>query len=509
MKAPIGSQTLVLSRAGFTCGSSMVACAGVRLLRDTIIDRRGMVLAAGAPYGLNINGLPFACAALVSLNEYQYSAYWAVSPSDGNAGHVAVARRKLADGKWEIIDLPESKFRNGLNGKTQLPWDAHNVVSLGLCVADGSLHLAYDHHNSTLRYRATRPGVALAPAKTDWTADLFGPEFASLVPGEAEVTGVTYPAFIDAPDGTMQMAFRRGLSGDGSWWLHDYDPTTHAWARGWQYDDGHTGTYVTHAGPCGQRCAYPNGWTYGSDAALHITYTYRENFSHGHTGNGSNHDVNYVYSMDRGRTWKISAGAVVSSLQSTSPTVPKRFTVESPGLVVERLRQTSSLMNQQTQAVDTADRIHTIMWHLDPAKADPSDKRVWQPDRSSYFHYWRDTDGAWKSNVLPGPVGNRPQLAFDRNDTAYVVYTIASGPDIHTKDIYFEHGRLVIATATAANRWADWTVHDAAPGPFGTEPLLDSRALRERGVLSVFIQDSCGPGLKPTPIHAVDFSMEP
>ena len=482
--------------------------AAITPLHDTVIDPRGMVLAPGAPYGRNVNGLPFVADALVSLNGYQYSSYWAVSPADGNAGHVAVARRKLPDGKWQVIDLPGSEFRNGLDAKTKLPWDAHNVVSLGLCVGDGSLHVSYDHHNHTLRYRMTRPGVATNPDATPWTADLFGAETAVLVPDDGPVHTVCYPAFIEAPGGAMQLAFRRGQSGDGSWWLFDYDPARHAWTRGWQYDNGHVGDYQTNLGTSGQRCAYPNGWTYGPDGILHITYTYRENFGPHRYGNGSNHDIDYVQSPDQGQTWKNNAGTVIADRDSTTPAVPKLFTVDSPGLVVERLPQTSSLMNEQTQAVDSAGRLHVVMWHLDPAKADPTDKRTWQPDRSSYFHYWREADGTWKSNIIPGDVGNRPQLAFDKKDNAYVVYTLPTGPDAKTKGIYFAHGRLVIATATAADHWADWTVHDAAPGPFGTEPLLDNPLLLETGVLSVFMQDSPEADLTPTAIHALDFSTD-
>ena len=483
--------------------------AQLTLLNNAVIDTRGMVLAPGAPYGRNVNGLSFISDALTSLKGYQYSAYWAVSPEDGTAGHVAVARRKLPDGAWDVIDLKHSTFRNGMNAKTALPWDAHNVVSLGLCDGDGSLHVAYDHHNHTLRYRFTAPGVATDPEKIQWSADLFGPETSVLEKENGPVKTVSYPAFIEAPGGAMQLAFRRGQSGDGSWWLHDYDPSSHRWIRGWQYDNGSIGNWTGNLGPSGQRCAYPNGWSYGSDGILHLSFVYRENFGPKRGGNGSNHDIHYVWSSDRGATWKNNAGAVISSRDSTETAVPEMFTVESPGLTIETLPQTSSLMNEQAQAVDSKGRIHLLMWHLDPAKADPADHRVWQPDRSSYFHYWRDTTGEWKSSIIPGDVGIRPKLAFDRNDNAYAVYTLRTGADEKTNGIYYEHGRLVIATAGAADQWNHWQVHEAAAGPFGTEPLLDNRLLKERGTLSVFVQDSPGPGLAPTAVRTLDFMTVP
>jgi hypothetical protein len=491
-------------------GSTLVCRADVKLLRDAIIDPRGMVLAHGAPYGRNINGLAFIGDALISFNGYQYSAYWATAPADGPAGHVAVARRKLPDGEWSVIDLPGSEFRNGMNPKLKLPWDAHNVVSLGLCTGDGSLHVSYDHHNHLLRYRCTAPGVASTPEKTQWSADLFAKETSVLIPDEGPIKTIAYPDFVNAPGGAMQLTFRRGQSGDGSWWIYNYDPATHAWTKGWQYDNGSVGDFQTNLGLSGQRCEYPNGWTYGPDGVLHSTFVYRENALPKHFGNGSNHDIDYVQSNDQGRTWRNNTGAVISDRDSTSEGVPKMFTVNSPGLTIEKLPQTSSLMNTQAQSVDSAGRIHVAMWHLDPAKADPSDKRTWQPNRSSYFHYWREKDGSWKSNIVPGNVGNRPKLLFDKNDTAYVVYTLPTGTDANTTGIYYEHGRLVVATATAATQWTDWVVHDMAPGPFGTEPLVDDRLMQESGILSVFVQDSpVSVGQEPTKVRSLDFSTNP
>lgn len=489
-------------------GPAMVARGDIKLLRDTIIDPHGLVMPAKAPYGRNINGLSFVGDALVSFNGYQYSAFWAQSPADGKTGHVAVARRKLPDGKWRVIDLVHSQMRNGLNRKTHLPWDAHNIVSIGLCTGDGSLHISYDLHNHTLRYRRTAPGVATHPESMHWSAKLFDLETAVLVPSMGPIHTVCYPYFIDMPDGSMQLTFRRGQSGDGSWWLFNYDPASHSWTSGWQYDNGHVGIYHTNRGPSGQRCAYPNAWTYGPDGKLHITFTYRENFGPHRYGNGSNHDIDYVYSPDRGKSWYNNAGTLISDRDSTSASVPKLFTVNSPGLVIERFPQTDSLMNTQAQAVDSKGRIHTVMWHLDPAKADPSDHRTWQPDHSSYFHYWRDADGKWESSKIPGAVGIRPKLVFDRNDTAYVVYTLPTGPDAHTKNIYYAQGRLVIATAKAADHWTHWTIHDVAPGPFGTEPLLDARMLHDQGILSIFMQDSPGVGDEPTAVRTLDFSTK-
>ena len=55
-------------------------------------------------------------------------------------------------------------------------------------------------------------------------------------------------------------------------------------------------------------------------------------------------------------------------------------------------------MNQQSQAVDSANRIHTVMWHRDSLISSAPDG-VWDPQESSYFHYFRDNLGNWHLNL--------------------------------------------------------------------------------------------------------------
>ena len=343
--------------------------------------------------------------------------------SSGSAAYyLAVARRPVGAATWEVANLTTSTFINGMSGGT--PWDAHDVVSLGIDQNDGTIHLAYDMHGHTLRYRMSTTGVTTNPGSVTWSASLFNAETSQLYPGKT-ATAVTYPAFIRTPTGDLQLAYRTGSSGSGSWILYNYSGATHSWDAGHQFDNGLVGTYNGST----DRNAYPNGFTYGPDGVLHETFTWRE-------GSGtSNHDINYAYSADGGNTWKNNAGTIISDRDSGTP-APAQWSLNSAGLVVQPLSMNSSLMNQQAQNVDNEGKIHTIMWHLDTAKA-PTCPGTWDATISSYFHYWRDNLGNWHRDKLPGSVDSRPKIYFDQDDTAIAIYQVS--------------GALVISAATKAS----------------------------------------------------------
>ena len=467
--------------------------ADVMLRNDTIVDERASTIAGNAPYGRAINGEAFQGQALTSFGGFQYAIYWATDAATAPAAHVAVARRTLPDGPWRAIDLVDSPFKNGVaKGKAGEPFDAHNTCSIGICPNDGTIHIAYDHHNHPLRYRVTAPGAATAAR---WDASVFETERTTLVPG-VPVKQVCYPYFERTPSGDMQMFVRRGGSGDGSWWVWNYDGKAHAWTDGWQYDDGTAGAYYGYETPSPVRSSYPNAWTYGPDGKLHSAFVWRES---GHSPGAVNHDINYIYSEDRGQTWKNNAGEVVGDHA-------KRQLVGlwSPGIVAIPTTAYESLMNTQAQAVDSAGRIHLLMYHLDPAKKVPTTQpKAWQLNQCSYFHHWRDDDGTWRSAALPMPVGTRPQLAFDKADNAYAVF--ANGP---SQGIYGADRSLVVVTAAAATKWSEWRVLATVVGPFHTEPLIDIERMRSEGVLSVVMQESPKRDLEPTRLRVIDFATD-
>ncbi|MFT3789365.1 MAG: BNR-4 repeat-containing protein [Tepidisphaeraceae bacterium] len=488
---------------------SSVAHAGTFAITknaDSVINSAGWVGVSGATYGRAINGNSFETSTITTYNGYQYTAFWS---NVSGTGSLTVARRPVG-GTWQSIVVPDKLAGTGVDNTIKNgPNDAHNVVSLGIDKVDGTIHLAYDMHGHTLRYRIGAQGIATNPASYAWTtanASVLFPnaERNWLTVSGSTVTTVTYPMFVNTPTNDLQFFYRNGASGNGSWLTYSYNGTTHAWDSGHQFDDGTVGTYygtVTNGDT--NRNNYPNGFTYDANGRLHSVFTWRE----GATG-AANHDLMYVYSDDNGATWKNNAGTVVAN-QSTG----QKFSLNSPGLIIRPLDESQTLMNQQGQGVDHQNQIHSIGWHRDSAK-DPSTSTStpWEPQESSYFHNWRDSLGNWHETRLPGNVGARPKIFFDANDNAVAIYqSVAGGGNLTGgtgSNLYFENGDLVLAMASKASNWTDWKIVKVESGNFISEAQADAELFASTGVLSVVMQTS--PTLTTnagTSLRTLDYSF--
>lgn len=466
--------------------------AGVDVSSPTssVVTFYGYVAGSSAPYGRAMNFNSFQASSIETYNGYQYTALWRMP--DG-LGRVTIARRPVGATAWEFVSL-DSTIVNG-------PSDAHNVVSFGLNPSDGTIHLAYDMHGHRLRYRVTNTDVLSNPASMTWNASLFANEKDSLLPSNQRINGVTYPTFFREDGGDLQLAFRVGSSGNGSWWIYDYNGASGTWTAGRQIDTGTIGTYTgTTSNNSTTRNNYPNGFTYGPDGRLHSTFTWRESA----TG-AANHDINYVYSDDNGVTWYNNAGQLVSNSSSS------RFNLTSPGLVVRPLAESQSLMNQNGQGVDHAGRPHAIVWHRDSAK-DESLNNVWEPQESSYFQYWRDELGNWHQSRIDGNVGARPKIFFDHDDNAIAIYTVKEGgvslSGGNGSNLYFANGDLVIAAARKESNWTDWKIIATQAGPFVSEAQADAALFESAGILSVIMQDTpTSNAITTSPVRVFDFDI--
>jgi hypothetical protein len=443
-----------------------------QLIQNTVVDPNALTIVG--TYGPSINGESFQQFPIISAGGWQYVAYY-----DGDR-HVCLARRKLPAGPWEIIHFTDYLFKSN---------DAHNVVSMGICPKDGTIHLAFDHHVSPLHYRVSKKGVTLHPSDVKWTADLFGPITDTL---DRKLDHFTYPNFVATPQGNLQLFYRYGTSGAGDRWVVDYDADSGTWRHGRQIDTG-TGTFQDQIGRSTHRNGYENGYTYGPDGRLHSIWCWRESA----TGS-ANHDICYAWSDDHGFTWHNNAGQIVNSGDGQ-----KIISFDSPGITAVPIDRTFSLMNQQTQAVDSKGRIHVTMWHRRDDM--PYQNKPWDPASSAYFHYWRNDDGRWQRSMIPSPVGNRPKMFFDNRDNVYVVFMVNRDPARRQSDLYFLDGELRIAAATPASKWTDWRIIYRDPGHFMNEPLQDLPRLADDGILSIFVQDSAVRPRQSTPLRILDF----
>jgi hypothetical protein len=420
-----------------------VQAQSLQRVADSVVDGSALIFTQGT-WGVCVNGQSFQQDALSSFNGWQYATYY-------DAGRrLCLARRPGYTSGWEVFRFADYQFKGN---------DTHNVAVLGICPADGTIHLAFDHHGHPLRYRVSRPGVALQPGKFAWSPELFGATTNTLEPAKP-LLRVTYPRFVRTPEGGLQFGCRVGGSGNGEKCLADYVPASRRWEN--------FGAFLGGGGRYGEstsRNAYLNGLTYDRQGRLHVTWCWRE------TGNPmTNHDLGYSWSKDRGRNWFDSAGTPVGRRGAET------ITVDSAGARVVELGMNRGLINATTQAADSRGRIHLATFHLPDATPAQSD---WETTRRAarFFHYWRNDRGDWQRNEMPF-VGSRPQLWLDTADNAYLVFV---------GDRFTPSPFLTIAAASAKKRWTDWRIIHEQHGPFAGQPQVDRYAAA--GVLSVYIQE--------------------
>lgn len=482
----------LLALAAMQLPSAALAALSVAKLSDSVVDQNALVLASSGEWGRGINGQAFQADALVTYNGYQYTA-WYRNDADMS---VVIARRPVTGpdaGAWNVVDTGSNLTRG------DDAWDVHNVISLGISRGDGRIHFSWDTHVHSLRYRASAAGVATHNPGA-WGPGMFGAERNHLAtPGD--VPPMTYPMFINTPAGGMHFAFRNNHSGNGDFLLANY--AGGSWSTPKIVIGKTGGTYADFSGNSTTRNGYPDGFSYGPDGKLHLTWTWRESFQ------GANHDINYAYSEDGGVTWKNNAGAIVADTGAGNA-----LTLNDPGLVIKPLDRKQSLYNQQTMTVDTAGRVHTLVVHRrqEPGFEWQNGDDAWAPLDSAYHHYFRDPEtGEWSERRLPVDlhVGTRPQIGYDADGNLFAVYTTREAGDTYK----YSAGDLVIAGATAASGYTDWAVlHvenlDSGVG-FISEPLIDRERLLRDGVLSIFAQEDAPsvPGRTGTKLHVLEFAV--
>ncbi|KAA6302773.1 MAG: hypothetical protein EZS26_000943 [Candidatus Ordinivivax streblomastigis] len=436
---------LLFLTALFLCGSITAQTVGdVSLTRvGESCPNTNVVLLSGQE---QLSGQAFQQDALLSHNGYQYTVYYNATRN------VCIARRKLPLGQWHEVVLPHKNTAD----------DSHNVISMGICATDGTIHLAYDHHNTTLQYCRSIVGLASDPEHTKWTADNFTPTTSQLI-SQVTVPDVTYPRFISKPDGNLLFECRYKLSGDGDSYLREYNGTTHQWSL--------LGRYVQGMDANPNACAYINRMDYDILGRLHVSWCWRDDY------NGmSNHDIFYAYSEDHGRTWKNTGGQQVAVTEVINPTDSRasglclREGIAS--LQVATIPYNRGYINQESQTSDQQGRVHILNSYIpDGAGTDAN----WESSRlkARLHHRFRDASGVWHVNQVKkqGAAVHsycRSQVIADAFDNAWV---IANGAEIYA--------------ATSAANYADWQlVSDTDKNRFCSEPQVDHPRLLNDGVLS-------------------------
>lgn len=409
-------------------------------------------------YGGYVNGESFQQDAVVTHAGHQYAAFW------NTERHVVLARRRLpadstgAPEAWQKFDFTDYSLSAD---------DAHNTISLGVAPGDGTLHLAFDHHDSTLHYRRSVPGLLTNPDTAVWNATSFGAVTSTLVE-PTPVTKLTYPRFVTEPGGArLLLSARIGQSGSGDEFLWEYDTATHAWSSLGEYLRG-TDVGIN---------AYLHGLVYTRGGSrLHAAWCWRAT-----PDPTTNHDLLYVYSDDHGRTWYNDAGQQLGTTGSTF------VTRDAPGLAVWSIPQHRGLINQEHLAVDASGRVHVLLSHLPDAAADDDDFASAR-SRSEFFHYLRELDGTWHRHSigLPTVENFRGKLAISSAENVYAIL-----PDLR------------IVGASKRDGYSHWTRFELdTTRAYFSDPLIDTTRLETSDLLTVIYPERSSPN-----IWSLDFAV--
>jgi hypothetical protein len=441
----------------------------------SIIDENALIV--NGRFSSGINGRTFQKDALISHKGYQYIVHY------NYERRVCISRRKLPNGKWDTITFLDYHFESN---------DSHNCISMGICPNDGTIHLAFDHHVDNLHYRVSKKGLANNPETITWDASAFGPIISELEKGKQ--IKITYPKFWQTPDGNLQFNYRVRGSGNGDRMLVDYNGVTGKWENTRQIDSAE-GFFKDQLGASESRCSYPNGYDYDNNGKLHATWTWREN------SQGANHDLIYVYSEDNGVSWKNNSGKLLEDIPH----------VNSPDVIVQSIPRVLGLMNDQGQTIDSKNQVHVVIYHCTEESIRAAGSFLgesrWGPNEAKkYHHYWRDAKGKWHHFEMNLKVGNRPKVFADEHDNLIMVY--AGSPKDELKNDHQNYKNLIIATATAKNKWKDWNITHVVKGDFINDMLGDFYRWKEEGVLSIMVQDAPKQKSKKSTLKVVDLTFE-
>ncbi|WP_329543904.1 BNR repeat-containing protein [Streptomyces sp. NBC_01356] len=454
---------------GLAAGTARAADPGPSVTQtgNTTLDSQAVFFVS---YDGLVNNNSFQKNGLLTYKGYQYAAWYT---ADKNA---VVGRRVLGGSTWSTVRV----------GHTLKSSDSHNVISMGVSKTDGRLHLNMDSHSDGFTYVKSVAGLMDNPSGLTWIASRFGSPQSTL-DGLALTTQFTYPQFISTPEGKLQLSYRVAVSGNGRNALAEYDGSTWTALGEWTSS---TGTYTSEHGSSTVRNMYLHGIDYDKNGRLHSFFTWRE--QNGavmcNSGGITNHDTGYVYSDDRGRTWRNNAGTLVGTTGGSD-----KVAVTDSGLVVDSLNPDHSLMNQESQATDSTGLPHAIISYVPGRFGQCTTNYV--TDRTANgraFHVRKNSSGTWQKTEIPIALNSsqRTKLVLDKYNNAYAILPF---------------GR--IAGASKASGYTDWALLYDGSGlnAFG-EVVIDEMRVPQDGILSVMYQEKSS-GTTPSPLHVVDFRL--
>src|SRR3954447_3598742 len=428
-----------------------------------------------------INSTSFKIQSLVTVDKYQFIAYYDQGTSNANR-NVTIARRDVTN-LTNVWAITHTAFTS--NDST----DAHDVISIGID-GTGFLHMSWGMHNNNLLYTESTASV-LNDNPMSFVGQATGNSAAINTMTGANETSVTYPNFYSIP-GTEDLLFnyRTGSSGDGIYHISKYNAATKTWSftnQDWIARTDSRGLSYN---------AYPHNMIYDSHGGLHASWTFRYNSDSpaGEIGYQTNHNIYYGYSPDNGATW----------YRDPAGTVPYGGVIDDvTSQIAIPIPEGSSLINTGTMAVDSHDNpVIATYWAPHAHDAVPDNRRQYM------FAYY---DGAnWKQSqitnrrvddpavktaetALPDSWMGRPQLMVDDYNRAFVVYNDNEGMT-----------NVTVAVSQAASR-DDWETYEltSVPTSIGTDTIeltYDRARWQQDRTMSLFYQPQIGGNASPVSV---------
>lgn len=406
-----------------------------------------------------VNTVIFRHHGLVTVGGRQVAAFY----EDPRA--IGIVLRDLETGKIE---------RSRIEGNYDIH-DAHNAISIGID-SDGYIHLAYDHHVGSLRYRRSAAPWSIR----EWTDEL------PMSGGRED--RLTYPAFLMPTAGEpLRFLYRDGSSREGEACLKEYSAKEKVWKD---------------IKPCILSGADQRPWTSNpywnhpaidSQGRIHLSFVWRTH-PIGPNRRVNNIGIDYAISRESARTWESSRGRdlVIPITQVNSETV---FAV-SPG---------TNLINQTSMALDSNENPHIVFYSNDPDEI-PQYQHLWYDGRQWRHSFLSKRSRAFElagGGTLQIPIG-RPEVLIDEKDRVYVIYRGDLSGDRMTVLRLLPPDYLPNAAQTRV-LWGE---------PLGfAEPIVDRMRWLTEGILSMLIQWNGQPphdemsDVRLAPVHIVDWDL--
>ncbi|KAL7414839.1 hypothetical protein BDY24DRAFT_440300 [Mrakia frigida] len=425
----------------------------------------------------NLNGGSFQQDALCTRKGWQYVAFYRDAPTVVAVRHVCLGRRNLAlplqENSWETIEFKDYDQKED---------DGHNIISLGICSTDGSIHFSFDNHDTPLVYRRSLGDLTTNPEGASWSTSSFSAVL-NVLPGLEEIErstfeNITYPRFLSLPSGSLLLEYRVGISGLGNGLIFVYSKD-----EGGKCSWKTRGVYLQGV----ENNAYINGIDVSLKGNLHVSWTYRDYVpvsleesrqQAGPNGPENNHDLLYASTSIPPDLNPTSFPLQWISCDGTAlPEGPILPSME--GILAFEIPKGSGILNQEAQTLDSLGGFHVLNREFNKTTGAQTWMHYHLPPASltslPRTKGWSRTPlpEAYLPPSLTSSRGKIVEVALDQNESVLLFL------------LPMEEDLIVLRKSESASGFEE-VLRLKGAGGRENEVLFDRSRLDENGVLSLF-----------------------